>query len=321
MIRLRLFAGVMGIMSLIAGSACASEPDAIKSVEKVTGHNEGAARHDATPIVPYSHACQTKEFAPTCLGRLGNWFTYRPLCDCAPCEAHCGPRCYPPLFSYFTTSPFNRCHKPYDCGECNKSWFSGWRKTKCASDKSCAAPCESKGPWTISVVFPGISVKRAGEVCETTETCPTPKRERVCAPTTSCPPCPTIKDRFMTLPRPISAKASENSSAGCPEGKCSELTCSEPKCGPRVFSGKILNRVTQACATPICAPCSNGKCCSGPVHSPVDFQHLPILPPQNIKGCKPGQLNTATTVQPTIMPPAPAAPAAPVGEVIPAPGR
>ncbi len=315
MIRLRLFAGVMGIVSMIAGSASADEPDTAKTVDKVAGQHEGAGRNDATPIVPYANACQTKDYAPTCLGRIGNWFTYRPLCDCTPCEGTCGPKCYPPLFSYFTTSPFNRCYKPYDCGECCKSWFGSWRKNKCASDKCCAAPCESKGPWTISIVFPGISFRRAGEVCETTETCPTPKRERVCAPTTSCPP-PTVRDRLMTLPRPISAKACENSSAGCPEGKCSE-----PACGPRVFTGKVLGRFTSACSTATCGTlgtCNNGKCCSGPVHSPVDFQHLPILPPQNVKGCKPGQLNTATTVEPTVMPPAPATP---VGEVIPAPGK
>lgn len=320
MSRLRWLAGVLSFAALFTGAATAQEEVKTKSVEKAVGLPECSDRNCAAPIVPYSHACQTKEVAPTCLGKLCNWWTYRPKCDCTPNDACYGPRCYPPLFSYFTTSRFNRCYKEYDCGESGNSWFSGWWcRSKCCDEKACTTSCDAKGPWTISITFPGISFSRGG-ACKTCESCPAPKREKVCAPATTCATCPPGKDRCLTLPRPISSVACENSSNGCPDGTCNE-------CGPRLFSGQLWGRMKcglsgfglGGCGTCGTGGCHGKQCCGAPAHSPVDFEHLPILPPQNVKGCKPGCLNGATTAAPPTTTPVtmPAAEALP----IPAPAK
>jgi hypothetical protein len=271
MIRLRWIVGVIGLVALTAGTASAYDETPKPSVEKANGPADGVDRHVVTPVVPYSHACQTKEYAPTCIGRIANWWTYQPDCSCAPCETKYTSSCYPPLFTYFTTSPFNRCYKPYECSECeNTGWFKGlWcgrcrTHKNCGTETACGTSCCSKGPWSISITFPSISFSRCGDACESCpapkceKACPAPKCERACV-TPRCDTCPTDKNYCMALPRKVSPVACENSSAGCHD-KCDGASCEAP-CHPRLFSGRLLGFFSTGCGA---GSCGVETCCDAP---------------------------------------------------------
>jgi hypothetical protein len=294
MIRLRWLANVIGLMALTVGTASAYDETPAKSVEKANGRTQVDD--------PYAHTYQNQEYTQSCVGRCVHWLMYKPVCDGTPCEAAYGPKCYPPLFTYFSCSPFNRNYKPYDGCICEKpsfrgmfcGWFGG-RCRSCENEESCGSSCRSKGPWTISITFPGISISRGGDCCEASDACPAPKRERICAlapkcaaPCDPCPynSCPVVKERCPILPRPFAGKVCDDSSATCTDGSCGDNCCR-----PRLFSGRLLGFLSTGCGVGSCGSCGYGKqCCSGQVHSPVDLEHLPIVAPSEIKDAKPGTL-------------------------------
>lgn len=301
MSRLHWLASVIGLMALTMGNASAYDEQPVKSVEKANGHSQNDD--------PYAHTCDNQQYTQTCFGRCVHWLMYKPVCDGTPCEANYGPRCYPPLFTYFTCSPFNRKYKPYDGCVCEKpclGLFSrfgfGSRCRSCENGEPCGTSCRSNGPFTISITFPGISFSRGETCCENNDCCPAPKRERLFAPKCTVPcdespnnSCPVVKERRTFLPRPFAAKPCEDAAV------CTEGSCAGECCRPRIFNGRLLGFLHTSCGVGGCGWCGYGKqCCTKEVHSPVDFEHMPIVAPQGIKDAKPGTLRDMPS---TIAPP------------------
>lgn len=234
-------------------------------------------------IVPYKEACQTREPSHNCLGRIAAWATYRPLCSEAPCDCSSPPTCHPPLFTYFTPSKYNRCYEPVACGggACGQPWWKFWGKKSCGPCKENS--CCDDG-WTIKIRLPSISFSRN---CNDCGSC----KEDKCA------------GRCLTLPRPISERACENSQVACAGGACNDNGCRKGwnflgwrpgflgGCGACGRSGLFADGVGK-------------KCCGNPGKLPteVDLNHMPILPPDAVKSCKVGGINAMTAREPELAP-------------------
>jgi hypothetical protein len=79
-----------------------------------------------------------------------------------------------------------------------------------------------------------------------------------------------------------------------------------------LFNGRLLGFIHSGCGVGGCGACGYGKqCCSAPVQSPADLEHMPVLAPQEIKDAKPGTLNKMPT---SAVPPA-------AGEQLPMPAK
>ncbi len=227
----------------------------------------GNDKCDRNFLVPYRNACQKRDFSGNFLGRLARWATYRPLCANTPCDCAEGPRCHPPLYTYFQPSKYNRCYEPVDCGggACRPSWFGGiFRRNKCGSCDDGCGP--ERDCWTLKISLPRVSFTRDGGACGTG--C----NDNACG------------NKCMTLPRPISNRACENSSAGCGTSDCGNggrrgLLGGRGGCGVCGLRGRLGNNI-------------NNKCCNNtPDVANVDLNHISILSPQAVTDVKAGNLN------------------------------
>lgn len=247
MFHLRCLVGILGAM-VVAGVASAEEAP-VKSVQnKADVVTEQCNPYTGLPMGSSPQPGPGYSHEPTCFGRAFNWLMYRPLCANTPCEAECVSKRNPTLISYFTCSPYYRCHRPFDCGSCNTPWYCGWfcgRAKHCKRDDVCRTKCRPKSPLFVSVTLPSISFNRGCDECPAPADacCDKPCNTKPCCETNGdqqctdcCDTCTPGKERRTILPRPVIARKCE---AACPVDE-SDKNCET--CPPVVDRRAILPR-------------------------------------------------------------------------------
>jgi len=261
----------------VAGPAL---PKDAKSVVATNGPATAAQPGCGTVFQPYaSDCCKDKGFSGHWFGRLGAWLCYRPLCLRDACD--CGSNdCRPPLFSYFQCSPFQRRYDAVCC------------ETGCAGKICGDRGCRAKGPVTISLTLPRLSIGR----CDVAS----------CAPpdTTACASgnCAPAKDMSFAGPvgvratgdvsyqnGPVAANACGSCRPGWFSGVFAGRACGGGGCG---LSGLVGNRCG---GTGMFAGRCGGTglfnkqpCPASPSPVKVDLHNLPILAPDEFRTCKAG---------------------------------